>query len=338
MAQMGMRLIQIVDARDLPVECDAMWRRQRCDELVDRLGTESISVELGAQAARRRGHSVGFVREASRFAKLSRTAVDWPKRLLSIEVRPGNGGLLAGKEETAIMATTKSGVNGARRKAPRQRVPERAAAETGRLYAGLSASARRAERRERLMEAGLELFGTAGFRKTTIPMLCSASGVTARHFYEEFESRETLLRALYDRIAEEVFERVIAALRLTDRDVLERVRDSNAAYFRYLTSDPRLAQIYTIEAVGMHAELEAHRRTKREMFVKKLTKAAQRVESSSVDSRLLSAAIAGAAHDLLLEWVLAPRRPSVEKLIDTITTLWVRALGLDRERGASPSA
>jgi len=206
------------------------------------------------------------------------------------------------------------------------------AAPEGRLYAGLSAPARRAERRERLLDAGRELFGTVGFGKTTIPMLCTASGVTARHFYEDFDSRESLLRALYDQIAEEVFARVGAALRATDKDVLERVRDSNAAYFRYLTSDPRLARIYTIEAVGMHAELETHRREKREAFVRKLTKAAQRVASSTVDSRLLSAAIAGAAHDLLLEWVLAPERPCVEKMIDTITMLWVRALRLDRER------
>lgn len=217
------------------------------------------------------------------------------------------------------MATARNGSNGVRKK------PVKA----DRLYAGLSAQQRRAERRERLLDAGLELFGTVGFQKTTIPMLCSASGVTARHFYEEFDSREALLRVLYDGIAETAFQRVVQALRDASRGPRDRIRDSTAAYFRYLTSDPRLARIYTIEAVGMHADLETHRRTKRENFVKKLTKAAQRVESDAVDSRLLSAAIAGAAHDLLLEWVLAPRRPSVEKMIDTITTLWVRTLRLD---------
>ena len=200
----------------------------------------------------------------------------------------------------------------------------------GRIYAGLSAPQRRAERRERLLDAALELFGGIGFHKTTIPMLCSASGVTARHFYEEFDSRETLLRTLYDEIADTVFERVLAALRATDRDVRERIRDSNDAYFRYLTSDVRLARIYTIEAVGMHDELEQHRRAKREAFVKKLTKATQRLDERGLDSRLVSAALAGAAHDLLLEWVLAARRPSVDRMIDTITTLWIRALQLDR--------
>jgi AcrR family transcriptional regulator len=199
----------------------------------------------------------------------------------------------------------------------------------GRVYGGRSAPERRAQRRERLLEAALELFGTAGFRRTTIPMLCRASGVTARHFYLEFESREALLRTLYDRIAGEVFDRTVAALRTTGSTPRDRIRESTAAYFRYLTSDPRLAHIYTIEAVGMHAELEAHRRAKREEFVRKMTQAAQQVETPSVDSRLLSAAIAGASHDLLLEWVLARRRPPVERLIGTITTLWVRTLRLE---------
>jgi AcrR family transcriptional regulator len=226
------------------------------------------------------------------------------------------------------MATGKATSNGARGKGPKT-------APKGRLYAGLSAPERRADRRERLLQAGLQLFGTAGFQKTTIPMLCTASGVTARHFYEEFDSRETLLRTLYDQIAETAFERTVEALRDVSSSPAERIRRSSAAYFRYLTSDPRLAQIYTIEAVGMHADLEAHRRAKREAFVKKMTKAAQRVEPESVDSRLLSAAIAGAAHDLLLEWVLAPRRPSVDKLIETITTLWIRTLRLEADRVAS---
>jgi len=201
----------------------------------------------------------------------------------------------------------------------------------GRTYAGLSAPERRAERRERLLDAALELFGTVGFAKTTIPMLCSAAGVTARHFYDDFESREALLRTLYDRIAETAFERSIAPLRQLGNDPRERIRESTAAYFSYLTSDPRIARIYAIEAAGMHAELEQHRRAKREAFVRKMAKASAQYEDRGLDSRLLSTASAGASHALLLEWILAPRRPSAEKMIETITMLWIRTLQLDRD-------
>ena len=87
----------------------------------------------------------------------------------------------------------------------------------------------------------------------------------------------------------------------------------------------------------MHADLEAHRRAKREAFVKKMTRAAPRVGSESVDSRLLSAALAGAAHDLLLEWVLSTRRPSIERMVETVTTLWTRTLQLDRDPAPPPA-
>ena len=70
---------------------------------------------------------------------------------------------------------------------------------------------------------------------------------------------------------------------------------------------------------------------KREAFVKKLTKATQQLDDRGIDSRLLSAALAGAAHDLLLEWVLSTRRPSIERMVETVTTLWIRTLQLDRD-------
>lgn len=203
----------------------------------------------------------------------------------------------------------------------------------GRLYGGLSAPERRAERRARLMKAGLELFGTAGYGRTTIPHLCAAASVTARHFYDEFASREELLRALYDEIAEAMEAKVIGVLREAFPDVRERVRASNHAYFSYLTSDERLARIYVLEAVGVSAELERHRREKRESIVRTMTRATQVLEkqgvATDVDSRLFSAALAGGAHDLLLEWVLAPRRPALESMVETITTVWVRTLQLD---------
>jgi AcrR family transcriptional regulator len=234
------------------------------------------------------------------------------------------------------MAISKGAAAGPRRKAPRLRVVARppSPSPSGRLYAGLSAPQRRADRRARLLKAGLELFGTAGYQKTTIPQLCTAAGVTARHFYDEFASREALLRTLFDDISDEMRERVIAVLREPFADVRERIRASNLTYFTYLTEDPRLARIYALEAVGVSAELERHRRFKREALVKTLTRAAEVLERrgipTPVDSRLFSAALAGGAHDLLLEWVLAARPPSVEKMVDTVTTIWIRTLRLDK--------
>lgn len=205
-------------------------------------------------------------------------------------------------------------------------------AKTGRRYGGLSDGERRAERRARLLTSGFELFGSHGFGNTTIPMLCSRAGVTARHFYEEFDSREAVLRELFDSIADEAIELVRASLRTSAAAAsspYDRIHASNRRYFDFMTGDPRRARIYALESLGVSEELERHRRAKRETFVK-LINPDQTNVLAPLDSRLLSIAVSGAAHALLLDWVLAAPQPAVETLIDTLTTIWMRTLKLER--------
>jgi len=206
-------------------------------------------------------------------------------------------------------------------------------AKASRLYGGLSVHARRASRRERLLGAARELFGTAGYNKTTIPMLCSESGVTARHFYEEFSSREALLRAVLDEIAERAYAIVRETLRATELPVRERVLASNRAYYAFLTEDPRRARIYALEALGISVELEQHRRELRERSVRQLTRATEWLGPHGVpadlDSRLVSVGLASAAIAILAEWVLAEKKPAVETMAQTLTLIWIRTLRLD---------
>jgi len=187
----------------------------------------------------------------------------------------------------------------------------------GRRYGGLLLHERRAGRRARLVQAGLELFGTAGFGATTIPLLCAAAAVTARHFYEEFASREALLKELYDEVAAQVLDRVRAVLADRRLGANERFTRASSVYFSYLTADPRRARIYAVESSGVSAELEAHRRATREAFITMIVP-----QQSSVlappEGRLRSVAVAGAAHALLVEWVTASRAPSVEAMVDAL--------------------
>jgi AcrR family transcriptional regulator len=202
-----------------------------------------------------------------------------------------------------------------------------------RMYGGLSHHERRADRRDRLVGAAFELFGTLGFQKTTIPMICNASGVTARHFYEEFSSRETLLRAIFDDLAERAYDLVREALRATETPVYERVLASNRAYYAFFTEDPRRARIYAIESLGISPELEKHRRDVRERSVRQLTRATQWLEPTGVlhdlDSRLVAVGLSSAAVALLAEWVLATKKPPVEKMAETLTHFWMRTLRLE---------
>lgn len=203
-----------------------------------------------------------------------------------------------------------------------------------RRYAGLSATERRAGRRARLLEAGLEYYGTIGFRHTTIPQLCSAAGVTARHFYEEFGTQENLLRAVFDRIADDVLETIRTELYVPGRTWTEIVRQSCAAYFRFMAEDRRRARIFAIEIVGVSVELDLHRKRVRDAFAAVCTESTERLTaqagSPDVDVRLLSISLAGAAEALTTEWVLARPRPSTAQLIEQLSNVWIRTLQIDR--------
>lgn len=81
----------------------------------------------------------------------------------------------------------------------------------GRRYGGRTAEERRQARRDALLDAAYELFGTEGYRNVTIERVCSQARLTARNFYEEFGGREALLLAIYDRTIGRSVEAVAAA-------------------------------------------------------------------------------------------------------------------------------
>jgi AcrR family transcriptional regulator len=203
-----------------------------------------------------------------------------------------------------------------------------------RRYGGLSATERRAGRRARLLDAGLEFYGTLGFRHTTIPQLCSSAGVTARHFYEEFGTQEGLLRAVFDAISASVLEAIRFELYVTGRNWSEIVRGACTAYFREVTEDRRRARIFALEIVGVSPELDLHRKRVRDAFAILATESSARLVSqdgaTGLDVRLLSIAVAGAAEALTIEWVLGRPRPLVETLIEQLTMIWLRTMQIDR--------
>ena len=213
---------------------------------------------------------------------------------------------------------------------------------TTRTYGGLSAGERRAARRERLLDAALRTFGTRGYVATTIEQICSVANVTARHFYEEFESREALLTAIFDEIVSDVMDQMRDAIFAPGKAPRAIVADGVAAYFESVTADPRRARIMVLEVIGVSPKLEAHRRRALAQFVREVVTSAQRLLGSrtppTIDLDLLGTALVGAGQELTTEWVLAEERPSVAVLIELLSKLWMRSLELERNPVETPEA
>lgn len=136
---------------------------------------------------------------------------------------------------------------------------ESSPAQAGRIYSGQGPSQRALERHGRLINAGIELFGTVGYPATKIKMLCQSAGLSERYFYESFGSREDLLASVYDHLAGQLLEQTNSAVHMRGASLQEAVRGGMAAVVNFMLDDPRHAQIILVEIVGVSAKFEDQR-------------------------------------------------------------------------------
>jgi AcrR family transcriptional regulator len=196
-----------------------------------------------------------------------------------------------------------------------------------RAYGGLSPGERRDDRRERLLEAALAVFGTRGFAASTIDAIAVEAGVALRHFYEAFPDRQALLRAAYDRVIEETFEAVTGALLRAGADPRDRARASLEAFLHAYLDDPRRGRVACIEIVGVSAELERHRRSVIHRFAAfvaaDLDALAAAGRLAKRDFRFAGVAIVGAVNELVIDWLMLEERPPTIALRDELLSLLV---------------
>jgi AcrR family transcriptional regulator len=202
-----------------------------------------------------------------------------------------------------------------------------------RRYRGRPMDERRAERRQRLLEAGLELYGTAGYQAASIERICEAAGLSTRQFYEEFGNRNEILVELYDRandrvaaIVSKVFQQALAE----GADIREVLKRGTEAYIASIAADPRSAQIVYVTIVGVSPVLEEHRRARHAAWADLLCSllepvaASARIPSAQLD--LTMRAYVGAANELAQHWCASDPRPTLDDVTDTLLRLLHSAL------------
>lgn len=186
--------------------------------------------------------------------------------------------------------------------------PTRKSAHKPRLYRGLTPQQLAAERRARLLKAGLELFGEQGYANAPIELICATAKVATRHFYDQFDGREALLRALFDDIATQLSARIAAALAIEARALSLRVSDAIYVAVSFLLEDSRRAQVICVEAVGVSTEMEQYRRKViHEVAGLVRDYAAFLAETGELpqrDYRLSAVGVAGMIIELMVEWLV----------------------------------
>lgn len=125
---------------------------------------------------------------------------------------------------------------------PNEKVKER-------QFKGLSLSERKLVRREKLIEAGIQTYGTHGFFSVTVKDICKEAKLTERYFYESFKKSEHLFQCIFIKMIEKLQITVLEALANATTDPKQVIHSVLNSVFSLLKNEPRMARIIYIDAM-----------------------------------------------------------------------------------------
>jgi AcrR family transcriptional regulator len=192
-------------------------------------------------------------------------------------------------------------------------------APEGRRYGGRTAEERRSERREQLIEAGLEVFGTVGYSGTSIRAILRESGLAERYFYESFASLELLLVAVHAHVNDAVLQAVRVATDRAGADVEARARAGVRAFIETVTADPRWVRIKLQEVGGSAGEeLQKLRLAAQEVFAELLITygPSEATLAKGLQPHALARAVVSAVESLVDAWAFGQLPVTLDSLID----------------------
>ena len=194
-----------------------------------------------------------------------------------------------------------------------------------RAYAGVSASDRAAARRERLVDAAVELFGTRGYAATGVKDLCRQAGLTDRYFYESFRERAQLFSAAFERTVGELFAAVAGAVVGAPAEPAAQARVAVETFVHALVDDPRRARLLFIESAAVGGDVERQVRASIRRFAELVAATARPHVGTDVPEHVLTMgalSLVGAIQLVLIEWLDG----SLDVSVDDITEYFVEML------------
>ncbi|MBB3063611.1 TetR/AcrR family transcriptional regulator [Microbulbifer rhizosphaerae] len=187
----------------------------------------------------------------------------------------------------------------------------------GRSYRGIDPESRKQKRRSALIEAGLELFGTRGYRASSVKMVCEQVGLTERYFYESFANREDLLGSVFDSLVRDLDRRLRSVVE--DRRYGHRKRQQRMleAFFRFIRDDRRRARVMLFEILGVSPDIDRRYqsavRNLAELFEHPNLGLLPEDSSASEGRGVMSIGLVGAIVQIAIQWVLEDfRTPTTE--------------------------
>ena len=118
-----------------------------------------------------------------------------------------------------------------------------------RQFKGLSLTERKHARREKLIEAGIEAYGTHGFFAVKVKDICIEAKLTELYFYESFKKSDALFHTIFLILIDQLQQNVMQAIMQASSDPQKMIEAGLRALLTTLKQHPKMARIIYIDAM-----------------------------------------------------------------------------------------
>ncbi|MFT3857485.1 MAG: TetR/AcrR family transcriptional regulator [Aquabacterium sp.] len=203
--------------------------------------------------------------------------------------------------------------------------PQDTSKNSERRYGGMSAQERSQQRREKLLEAAIQVFGTLGLRKATMRDICNEARIAERYFSEHFATASDAYEAAFKQISEQAVAATGAAMVAAPLTTHDMAIAGLTAFFRFVKEDPRRAQILLIDAssywrhvtVKTNPELNRHA-----LLMKRFAELIYPGLPENIRLDIIGAALIGASLQPCLTWVQSGFKQPIENVVSHLMFVW----------------
>jgi AcrR family transcriptional regulator len=188
----------------------------------------------------------------------------------------------------------------------------------GENYGGRSREERATDRRDRILTAALHLFGTRDYDDVTVADVCAGARVSKRYFYEHFEDRHDLVRALHRQQNRWLLKGVAAATPESPGSLGEMLRPAVHRLLEMLRANPERAQVVYINAPRMETRRRGVLREDAQFLGGLLGEVGGRPTDQLRYERMLLALVAGLS-EVIIDWLSRDMTEDPGELADHLT-------------------
>ena len=206
-----------------------------------------------------------------------------------------------------------------------------------RQFKGLSLTERKQARREKLIEAGIEAYGTHGFFAVTVKDICNEAKLTERYFYESFKKSDELFQTIFLKLIDQLQHNVMQAIMQASSDPRKMIEAGLTALLTTLRDNPRMARIIYIDAMlvqELHNQATIHETMLRfdrmiQAFVMLMM---PQINRSEREISLVATGLNGYVTQIAIRWVVSGFKQSFEEVLSSCSIVFLSLLDTFSEK------